>query len=78
MRRLGEEDVHYGQDAIGENAIPCVESLIVDLFPKYKDKYEDGDENDSDADNHVMAAAIHDDDNVSEELPVISGGTLLT
>ena len=38
---------------------------------------EDNGENDCDAYNHVIAAEIHDADNVSQELPVISGETLL-
>ena len=46
MERLGEVDIHYVQDCIGEYAIPCAESLIASLVDEYIDE---GDEEDDSA-----------------------------
>ena len=56
--RLGEVNVHYVQDCIGEYPIPCAESLIVNLVAEYIDE---GNEEDG------IMAAVSD---VSNKVPI--------
>ena len=56
--RLGEINVHYVQDCIGEYAIPRAESLIVNLVAEYID--EGDEEDDSALDKNGILAAVSD------------------
>ncbi len=58
--RLGEINVHYVQDCIGEYAIPraAAESLIVNLVAEYID--EGDEEDDSALDKDGILAAVSD------------------
>ena len=58
MERLGEVDIHYVQDCIGEYAIPCAESLIANLVAEYID--EGDEEDDSALDKDGILAAVSD------------------
>ena len=72
MERLGEVDIHYVQDCIGEYAIPCAESLIANLVAEYID--EGDEEDDSALDEGSAIAAISD---VSNKVPITSRDALL-
>jgi len=72
MERLGEVDIHYVQDCIGEYAIPCAESLIANLVAEYID--EGDEEDDSALDEGSATAAISD---VSNKVPITSRNALL-
>ena len=67
MERLGEVDIHYVQDCIGEYAIPCDESLIANLVAEYID--EGDEEDDSALDKGGIMAAVSD---VSNKVPTTS------
>ena len=70
MERLGEVDVHYVQDCVGEQyAIPCAESLIANFVAEYID--EGDEEDDSSMDKGGIMAAISDEF-VSNKVPIIS------
>jgi len=67
IERLGEVDIHYVQDCIGECAIPCAESLISKLVAEY---FDEGDEEDDSAlDKGGIMAAVSD---VSNKVPITS------
>ena len=72
MERLGEVDIHYVQDCIGEYAIPCAESLIANLVAEYIDE---GDEEDDSALDEGSAMAVINDE--SNKAPIISRDALL-
>ena len=71
MERLGEVDIHYVQDCIGEYAIPCAESLIANLVAEYID--EGDEEDDSALDKGGIMAAVSD---VSNKVPITSQDAL--
>jgi hypothetical protein len=71
MERLGEVDIHYVQDCIGEYAIPCDESLIANLVAEYID--EGDEEDDSALDKGGIMAAVSD---VSKKVPRTSRDAL--
>ena len=67
MERLGEVEIHYVKDCIGEYAIPCAESLIANLVAEYID--EGDEEDDSALDKDGILAAVSD---VSNKVPITS------
>jgi hypothetical protein len=74
MGRIGEEDIHYVQDGVGEYAIPCSESLIEDLIAEYND---DGDNEDENENSEPHAMETISDDRIPEGFSITSREALL-